>query len=334
MNKEQLYLKSPNHSVITVYIAKESPIQKTLNLLKREEPIVSNIKSRVTRQAIETAFQKIKSFLVNPPPSENGYIIVASENDFAWTGDYLVERDFYRCGNEFYAAPLEEGELKKLEPVGVIIVETAEATVGYIGSSLNVLKHLTSGIGGKHNKGGQSQRRFEREREMEIIAFFARIAEAANGFFLTSYPITGLLIAGPGMTKKKFLESKYLDYRLKEKILDVFDIQYQEESGLKEVLHLALPLLEKNAYAKEVKIVEDLFEILGKSFESIVYGSDEIKKQIHLIKKIIMIEEKEGEYEETLRNFSGEISILHAKGTEPYLKISSLGGVLGIKKTL
>lgn len=323
MNKEQLYLKSANHDVITIYIAKDSSIQRTLNLLKREEPIVGNIKSRVTRQSMEIAFQKIKSFLVNPPPSENGYIIVASATDFAWTTEYLIEEDSYKCGNEFYAVLLEEMQLKTLEPVGVIIVETAEATIGYIGSSINVLKHLTSGIGGKHSKGGQSQRRFEREREMEITAFFSRIAIAANGFFLLSHPITSLLIAGPGMTKKRFLETKYLDYRLKEKILDVFDIQYQEESGLKEVLHLALPLLEKNAYAKEVKIVEDLFEILGKSFESIVYGPDEIKNQIHLIKKIVKIEEIKEEYPK-------ETVILRFQG-EHYDKIKSLGGIVGIK---
>ena len=107
MQKELLYLKSVNHDVITVYIAKGSSVQKTLNLLKREEPIVQNIKSRVTRQAIETAFQKIKSFLASPPPSENGYIVVASATDFAWTVEFLIEEDFYRCGNEFYSTLLK-----------------------------------------------------------------------------------------------------------------------------------------------------------------------------------------------------------------------------------
>jgi len=312
-----------NHDVITVYIAKDSDIQKTLNLLKREEPLVQNIKSRVTRQAIETAFQKIKSFLANPPPSQNGYIIVASATDFAYTTEVQVEKDYYRCGNEFYAEPLEEIEAMQLYPIGIITIDTQEATIAYIGSRVEILKHMTSGVPGKHSKGGQSQRRFEREREMEILNFFRRVGEAAK-LLVDTYPIEELVISGCGETKRKFIDAKYLDYRLKAKITEVVDTQYTGEHGIRETLHKALSLLQKNAYAREVQVVEKVLETLGKNFEMIVYGKDEIKKQLHLIRKIVKIEEIPDTYPEV------ETVILHFQG-EHYDKIRSLGGVVGLK---
>jgi len=323
LDKKLLYLKSLNHDVITVYISKDSRIQKTLDLLKREEPLVQNIKSRVTRQAIETAFQKIKSFLANPPFSQNGYIIVASGTDFAYTTEVQIEKDYYRCGNEFYAEPLEEIEALKLYPIGIITLDTQEATIAYIGSRIEILKHMTSGVPGKHSKGGQSQRRFEREREMEILNFFRRIGDAAK-MLVESYLIEELIISGCGETKRKFMDAKYLDYRLKGKITEVIDTQYTGEHGIRETLHKVLPLLHKNAYAKEVEVVEKVLETLGKNFEMVVYGHDEIQRQLHLIRKIIKIEEVKDEYPGV------ETVILRFQG-EHYDKIRGLGGIVGLK---
>lgn len=322
MNKEDLYLKSVNHDVITIYIAKGSPIQKTIDLLKREEPLVQNIKSRVTRQAIEQAFQKIKSFLANPPTSENGYIIVASADHFAWTKEISITKDLYRCGNEFYSIPLEEVIMMNLNPIGILAVDSSEATLAYVSNGIEILAHLTSGIAGKHGKGGQSQRRFEREREQELLMFYTRIGEAAK-VYVNIKPITALLVGGPGETKNKFLESKYLDYRLKEKLLPSFNIQYTSEDGIREILHLALPKLEKNAYAQEVREVNDAWEVFGKQFEKFIYGKEEVQKNIHSISKIIKIQENKEEYpiKTIILRFPGE----------HYDKIKGLGGVIGIR---
>jgi len=325
MRKEELYLKSPNHDVITIYIAKDSPIQNTFNLLKKEEPIVSNIKSRVTRQSIEIAFQKIKSFLQNVPSSDKGYIIVASATDFAWTNEILIRKDYYRCGKEFYSSPLEEELALKLYPIGIITLDTKEATIAHIGDRIEILKTMTSGVSGKHSKGGQSQRRFEREREQEIWNWFDRIAKAAK-MFLESYPIEELVISGCGMTKNQFLNDKYLDYRLKEKVKIILDTQYTGEEGIRETLHKALPQLEKNAYAKEVKIVEDFFELLGKNIDSVVYGMDEVRKEIYHLRKLIKIEEITEEFP----NFKGELICIRFKG-EHYDRLRSLGGICGVK---
>lgn len=319
----ELHLTSPNKDIITLYIRPETKRQKILDLLKKEEPIVDNIKSRVTREGIKVSFQRLKTFIERMPSSENGYVICVSPEKLVYVTDIRVNRDKYYCGGEFYSAPLEEELALRLHPIGIIALDTQEATLAFIGNRIEILKSLTSGISGKHHKGGQSQRRFEREREMEIVNFFHRIADASK-IFVESYPIEELLISGCGQTKNKFLDSKYLDYRLKQKITLVLDTQYTGDSGIRETLHKALPSLQKNAYAKEVKIVEDFFELLNKNFERIVYGKEEIERNLHSITKIIKIEENPLSYDK-------ETVILHFKG-EHLDKIRSLGGIVGIKK--
>ena len=317
---KELYLMSPNKDIITLYIRPETRKQKILDLLKKEEPIVDNIKSRVTREGIKTSFQRLKTFIERIPISENGYIICVSPEKLVYLTDIRVNRDKYFCGGEFYSIPLEEELALRLHPIGIIVLDTQEATLGFVGNKLEILKSMTSGISGKHNKGGQSQRRFERDREMQILNFFHRIADASK-IFVESYPIEELLVSGCGQTKNKFLDTKYLDYRLRQKVTLILDTQYTGDAGIRETLHKALPSLQKNAYAKEVKIVEDFFELLNKNSEKAIYGKEEIEKNLHSITKIIKIEENQSSYEK-------ETIVLHFKG-EHYDKIKSLGGIVG-----
>jgi len=262
MMKEDLYLKSPNHDIITLYIRPETDKQKIIDLLKHEEPIIDNIKSRQTREGIKASFQRVKTFVATLPPSDSGYIIVSSPVKLVFVNDILVTHDKYSCGNEFYAKPLEEALVARLNPIGILTLDTKEATLAYIGNRIEILKHMTSGISGKHSKGGQSQRRFEREREQEILAFFSRIGEASKILVNSGYEITELIVSGCGLTKRDFLKGNYLDYRLRDKVKIILDTQYTGEEGIREALHLALPQLEKNAFALELREVEKVFDMI------------------------------------------------------------------------
>jgi peptide chain release factor subunit 1 len=326
MEQNKLYLKSAEHAIITIYLSVGTGKEKMLKLLKKEEPIVQNIQSRVTRQSLERSFQRMKTFLENLTPSEKGYVIVASPDELVWTSDVLVSQDLYRCGSEFYAGPYEEIQMQQIHSVGIITLDTKEATLGRVSDKIEILKYLTSGIPGKSHKGGSSQRRYERERDMAVAAFFKRIGDAAK-LFVDTYPIEELLISGCGQTKDEFLKAKYLDYRLKEKVTMVLDTQYTGEFGIRETLHKALPQLEKNAFGKEIVLVESFFTALAQRFDSVVYGKEEIQKHLHQIKRLIIIEELKDEYP---KDKYPNVTILCFKG-EHYQKIQSLGGVVGFK---
>jgi len=67
------------------------------------------------------------------------------------------------------------------EKIGKLYISTKEAKIFVIDGDFEDLKfRLTSGIGGKHGKGGQSAARFSRKREEEILHFFKRVKKYMN----------------------------------------------------------------------------------------------------------------------------------------------------------
>lgn len=152
MDTQRLYLKSALHGVITLYLRKETPKLKVLKLLKQEEILIENIQSRQTRNEISEAFVKLKTFIAKLPEEHPGLVIVVNSKEIVYSDDIPISQDLYRCGNEFYAAPLEQELAVKLHPIGIITLDTKEATIARIGSTIEILKYMTSGIPGKHWK--------------------------------------------------------------------------------------------------------------------------------------------------------------------------------------
>jgi peptide chain release factor subunit 1 len=318
MNKE-LYLKSSNHDIVTIYIKPDS-LDKMRLLIDNEKTLLENIKSKQTRNGIREALNRVTNLLNILPISNNGYLIVASQTEAVVETSVMITQNKYWCGNEFYGIPYEESISHELNPIGIILLDAKESTLGYVDNNIQLLKNIESGVQGKHDKGGQSQRRYERQREQKILSYFYEVAEASKVFL--TLPITNLLLGGPGLTKEEFIKSDLLDYRLREKILDTVDTQYTGEEGLREIFRLSIPILEKNAYALEVKAVEDFFNFMGKNMDKIYYSMNDILSNINLIDKVIQIEGFTIQHKNciTLR-FHGE----------HYDKIRSLGGIVGMQ---
>jgi len=73
-----------------------------------------------------------------------------------------VQTYIYHCNNEFYLEPLQE-ILAEKDIYGLAVIDRKEATIAILrGKRIDIVKHLTSGVPGKHKAGGQSQRRFDR----------------------------------------------------------------------------------------------------------------------------------------------------------------------------
>ena len=99
---------------------------------------------------------------------------------------------FYKVDNHFHLEPLRE-MLRNQHVVGLIPLDSKEASFGILnGERLELLENITSGIPGKSGKGGSSQRRYERERDMAVTYFFHRIAEHAAKEFLENHKVTAL----------------------------------------------------------------------------------------------------------------------------------------------
>jgi peptide chain release factor subunit 1 len=182
----------------------------------------------------------------------------------------------YEVDDHFHLEPVRE-MLRNPRVVGIISMGSKEASLGLLnGERLEQVEKVTSGIPGKSRKGGQSQRRYERERDMELTYFFHRVAEHAAKAFLEDHRVMAVIVGGPGPTKNDFLRGDYLHYELKNVLLGTVDTQFVGKEGVKEILEKSSDVI-MNMCAPEEKVIVDRFLAeLAKKDGLAIYGLDSV----------------------------------------------------------
>ena len=285
--------KEGSHTeLITVYVPPGKQISDALNLLRNEYGTASNIKSNVTRKnvldAITKAQQKLKLF---KDPGEKGIVVFTGAllQEGAAPGTERMEsyvivppepiRIFlYRCDSRFHTEHLQE-MLREKESYGILLVDANNATIATLqGKRLEIVRQMHSGVTGKTKAGGQSARRYERLRDMQLNEYFTRVGAHANETFLPLDNLKGIILGGPGPTKYDFEKGGYLNYQLKDKILDVVDTAYVEEQGVKEVVDKAPEIMKKVRYIEEKEIMQKFLYEVGHDTGMITYGEAEVRR--------------------------------------------------------
>jgi len=96
---------------------------------------------------------------------------------------FLVN-SYYPLYSHFFTEPLES-MMKEQEIYGLFLLDRRECTIGMLrGNRVTTLKYMTSQVPGKHGRGGQSQRRFERLTELAAHEWFVKCGEKASEIFL------------------------------------------------------------------------------------------------------------------------------------------------------
>lgn len=294
--------------LISLYIPPGRPISDVIASLREEHGTAANIKSKQTRKnvqdALESIMQRLKYFKKAP---ETGLIVFCGAIPRAGPGTEKIECYMivppepvnfylYRCNSKFYLEPLKE-MIREKETYGIIVIDRNEATIALLkGKNVEIVKTLTSGIPGKHEKGGQSQRRFARIIEQLAHEFYKRVGEYANKAFLEfGENLKGVIIGGPGPTKEDFAKGDYLDYRLKRKILGLIDIGYTGEEGVFELMWKAQDIISESRYAEERRLMQKFLYLLAKNPEIVTYGINEVLQTLkHGAASLILISEEIG----------------------------------------
>jgi peptide chain release factor subunit 1 len=287
--------KEGSHTeLITMYVPPGKQISDAINMLRDEYGTASNIKSTTTRKNVQEAIvkvqQRLKLFKEPPPtglvifcgaiPQEGGgpgsermetYVIVPPEP---------IKVYLYRCDSRFHTEHLQE-MLREKETYGILLIDSSEATIATLqGKRLDIVREMHSGVPGKTRAGGQSARRYERLREMRLQEYFTRVGEHANEVFLPIETLKGLILAGPGPTKYDFEKGEYLNYMLKNKIIDTIDTAYVEEQGVKEVVSKAPEIMRKVRYIEEKQIMQQFLYEVGHDTGMITYGEAEVRRAL------------------------------------------------------
>ncbi len=215
---------------------------------------------------------------INPDIPSNGIALFSFDGDVYQLDPPQTITSFqYVCGSEFWLDPLRK-MTESHDIIGLLVMDNREATIGILrGAIIEILDNLQSGIAGKHHKGGQSQNQFMRLHEEMTQLFHKSVAEAANNIW-SNYPtLQGILIGGSGMSKDNFIASGLLDYRLRTKMLAIFDTGYTDYQGMKELLLKSASLIQGTEYVRQKQHFDQFMESIGKDDGKVVYGKKEVQ---------------------------------------------------------
>lgn len=289
--KELEAKKGRGTELISLYIPPGRQIADIMNVLRQEYSQASNIKDRATRHhvldALTSCMQRLKLFKKAP---DTGLIIFCGYVSRGAPGDEKLEVHLivppepirvylYRCDSKFHIEPLKD-LIREKDFYGIIVMDRQEATFAILkGNRLEILDHITSGVPGKHDAGGQSQRRFERIIEQMAHEFYKRIAEYAKKYFIQSkLNLSGIIVGGPGPTKQEFVNGNYLHYQLQNKIIGIVDVGYTGEPGVYELIKRSRNLLKDIQYMREKHAVQNFLQQLVRNSDLVAYGFREVRK--------------------------------------------------------
>ena len=277
--------------LITVYIPKGKQLHEIISSLQQEQGTADNIKSDLTRShvvdSLGKVIQRLKMYKKTPErglvifcgalPSEEGGPL-GSEVVTAWEIDPPKDLNqyLYRCDDHFHVDILKD-MLKDDNLIGFLAIDAKDAGWGLLhGDKIEVLSQTGSGVAGKHRQGGQSAKRFQKLREMELSYFYNRVAQTTREYFIDIYPVKGLIISGPGPTKEDFINGNYLEYRLQNNIINTIDAGYSGAEGIREAFAKSGDILGSFRLVEEKKMIEDLFREINTNTGKGSYGLQEV----------------------------------------------------------
>jgi peptide chain release factor subunit 1 len=292
--------------LVSLYVPPDRQISDVSAMLKQEYGTAANIKSDTTRKNVQDAItkvtQRLKLFKKVP---KNGLVIFCGAiPQNGGPGSEKVETYvikppgpiqvyLYRCDSRFHTEYLKEFLTEK-ETYGIVVIDSSAATYATLrGRHLEIVREITSGVPGKFRAGGQSARRFERQREAKLIEYFKRVGKHANEIFLPIEDLKGVIISGPGPTKNDFEKGDYLHYTLKDRVISTIDTAYVSEQGVEEVMERAPEILRRVRYIEEKEIIQGFLDEIGHDTGLATYGESEVRRVLEMgaVETLLLSEE-------------------------------------------
>jgi peptide chain release factor subunit 1 len=282
--------QSAGKEYVSLYIPKQAPLDAVVDDLKKQDTACQSTSKEENRRRKEAIKNVIKHLKTKKPTAENGIAIFAGNLlDTAGNEVFNVEeltpptpiiQYIAVIDSNFILGPLRD-MLRDQRITGLILLDAKEAHLSIlIGGNLQPIRKLTSGVPGKTGKGGQSQRRYERGRDMELTNWFHRIAEHTATEFLENRQVTNLIVGGPGQTKNDFLKGDHLNYQIKNLLLKVIDTQSIGNQATLEMLNKSADALVNMCGPEERSTMQRLEVEINKQTGLAVCGLDSVLENL------------------------------------------------------
>jgi peptide chain release factor subunit 1 len=273
-------------SLISLIIPPREQLPLISKMITEELGKASNIKSRVVRQAVQTAITSVKERLklYNKVP-ERGLIIYCGETvneqgkvEKKVTIDLQpfksINTSLYLCDNKFDTTVLKE-LLENDEKFGFIVMDGNGALFATVqGNTTDIITKFSVDLPKKHGRGGQSALRFARLRLEKRHNYVRRVGEVAVQCFISNDRpnVSGLVLAGIADFKNELRNSDLLDMRLGERVVKIVDVGYGGENGLNQAIELSSDTLQNVKLVREKKLILKFFENISMDTHRICYG--------------------------------------------------------------
>jgi len=343
--KELSQYRARHTELVSVYVPADYDLNKIIQHLQQEQSTATNIKSATTRKnvidALERMIQHLRLYKKTP---EHGLAVfsgniasIEGKSDVqVWSIEppLPLKTRIYRCDKYFVLEPLKE-MLEERESYGLLVIDRREATIAVLkGKQIVPLVKLKSAVPGKFKAGGQSAQRFARVREGAAKDFYKKVADYMKSQF-KNMELKGIIIGGPGNTKKEFYEGDFLITELKNKVIGLKDITYTDEAGLQELITKSQDILANEEIMEEKKIMGEFFNLLAKKPGMVAYGLKEVREKLEqgfidtLLLSESLPEETIEELEETAEKYSTRVVIISVETNEG-VQLKDIGGAAAI----
>lgn len=298
--------------LISLYIP-SGRIHDANKLLRIELGKSANIKSRITQQSVESAIKSCQEKLKTLP---NGhYAVFCGETSEGWISESVVcpkplKSIVYRCGSTFDLSILDEMEDKG--PIyAIICMDLHDISLAFIrGTSTDIVFEDESMVPAKMSRGGQSNKRFEKNRNLAIVSWFKKCSDNVSDIINSTENVSGVIISGPGITKNMFAEAEYLHHEVRKKVIGVVDTGYVGQQGIRETVEFGGDLLKETELYKQRKLMKEFFNALNKD-SLVTYGNNEVTNALKMgrVKKLLLSNEDE-KLQEIANKFNSDVFII------------------------
>ncbi len=282
--------------LVTLYIPPTRQISDAAAMLRDEIGQASNIKSKQTATAVQSALTsmlaRLKPYKQTPPTGLALFVgTVAAGGNKTTQVAHVIEPPApvatyqYRCDSTFNIEPLK-GMMDNEEVYGLVIVDRQECSIGLLrGKHIQSMLNKQSMVPRKHGKGGQSQRRFERLTEEAANHWFVDVGDRASEIFLNEPNLKAVIIGGPGPTKDYFHTEGYLHHEIEKKVhAQTFDTGYtDDDQGLKELVLAASEAITGIGMMEDKKLMQRFLKETAKPDGGLAeYGEETVRQGLEM----------------------------------------------------
>lgn len=173
--------------------------------------------------------------------------------------EYKLNEKKYFCGKKFLDITYKDTAGDYV----LCVLDANECTIGLVSDYIEVLWTKESLVPRKQDSGGQSELRFEKNRQLALVQWFKDCSDKLREIVKNRK----LIIGGPGPSKEEFLN--YFKY---DKIITVKSIGNTDKKGLEELFDRSLKDIKENKLKEMKMIVDDFATRLKKSDPLVDYG--------------------------------------------------------------